>query len=66
MREMMKTDKEKALLEVYKATKEFSDYHAGDRDFNFSYGESFNPVLAAIKKLEERSRRESIPRLRSC
>ena len=42
------------LLEVYRAIKEFSDYHACDRDFNFTYGESFNPVLAAIKKLEER------------
>lgn len=41
------------LLEVYRATKEFSDYHAGDRDFNFTYGESFNPVLAAIKKIDE-------------
>ncbi|HBY67297.1 MAG TPA: hypothetical protein DEG69_05740 [Flavobacteriaceae bacterium] len=40
------------LLEVYRAIKEFSDYHAGNRDFNFTYGESFNPVLAAIKKLE--------------
>lgn len=42
------------LLEVYRAVKEFSDYYAGDRDFSFTYGESFNPVLAAIKKLEER------------
>ncbi len=41
------------LLAVYRAAKEFSDYHAGDRDFNYTYEESFNPVLAAIKKLED-------------
>lgn len=42
------------LLEVYRAAKEFSEHHADDGDFNYTYGEALKPVLHTIKKLEER------------